>query len=227
MIDTRTLAPVIAAAQEGDAAVLDHLLRACHPDVRRYAYRHCLISDIDDAVQEALLILSRRLRSLRALAAFPGWLFTIVRRECRRLERRQFGLDALDEARMEEWLATCPDEVLRVDLVHVLESLPAHYREVVLLRDFAGLTIRALAARLVLSAMAVRGRLHRAQARAGISDGMRAPWAAGPCHRRLVIPTVAVSPYPYRPAVWPAASDRATASAALMPSTAADRMPPA
>lgn len=37
MIDTRTLAPVIAAAQEGDAAALAHLLRACHPDVRRYA----------------------------------------------------------------------------------------------------------------------------------------------------------------------------------------------
>ena len=163
MIDTRILAPVIVAAQEGDAAALGQLLRACHPDVRRYAYRHCLISDVDDAVQEALLVLSRRLRSLRAVAAFPGWLFTIVRRECRRLERHVFGLDVFDEARTEEWLATCPDEALRVDLVCALESLPAHYREVVLLRDFAGLTIRALATRLALSPAAVKSRLHRAR----------------------------------------------------------------
>ncbi len=163
MIDTRTLAPVIAAAQGGDAAALDHLLRVCHPDVRRYAYRHCRISDVDDAVQEALFILSRRLHALRIVAAFPGWLFTIVRRECRRLERHVFGLDALDEARMEAWLATCPDAALRVDLIQALESLPAHYREIILLRDFAGLTIRALSARLALSPMAVKSRLHRAR----------------------------------------------------------------
>lgn len=31
--------------------------------------RHCLLSDVDDAVQEAMLIVARRLQSLRALAA--------------------------------------------------------------------------------------------------------------------------------------------------------------
>lgn len=113
---------------------------------------------------------SLRLRALRTVAAFPRWLFTIAQQECRRLERHVFRLDALDEARMEEWLATGPDEVLPVDLVCARESLPAHDREVVLVRDFAGLTIRALAARLALSAIAVKGRLHRARACAGISD---------------------------------------------------------
>lgn len=163
MIVPETLTPMIEAAQRGDPAALDRLLRRCQPDIRRYAYRHCLISDVDDAVQETMLILSRRLRSLRTVAAFSGWLFTVVRRECRRLERRVFGLEALDETRMEEWLATRPDEALRIDLVRALESLPGHYREIVLLRDFEGLTIRAMAARLGLGVAATKSRLHRAR----------------------------------------------------------------
>ena len=163
MTALENLRPVIEAAQRGDPAALDRLLRRCQPDIQRYAYRHCLISDVDDAVQETMLILSRRLRSLRTVTAFPGWLFTIVRRECRRLERRVFGLDALDEIKMEERLATRSDEALRIDLVQALESLPQHYREIVLLRDFEGLTIRAMAARLGLGAAATKSRLHRAR----------------------------------------------------------------
>ena len=72
---------VLLSAHAGDPAALDTLLRVCRPDVRRYAQRHCLISDVDDAVQEALLVLSRRLQSVRTLAAFPGWLFQVVKRE--------------------------------------------------------------------------------------------------------------------------------------------------
>jgi len=163
MMTPEPLTPMIEAAQRGDPAALDQLLRRCQPDIRRYAYRHCLVSDVDDAVQETLLIVSRRLRSLCAVAAFSGWLFTVVRRECRRLERRVFGLEAFDEIKMEEWFATRSDDALRIDLLHALESLPAHYREIVLLRDFEGLTIRAMAGRLGLSAAAAKSRLHRAR----------------------------------------------------------------
>ena len=157
------LCPLIEAAQMGDPGALDRLLRTCQPDIRRYAYRHCLISDIDDAVQETLLILARRLSSLRSAAAFPGWLFTVVRRECRKLERRVFGLDAYEETRMEEWLATRSDDALRLDLTHALESLPPHYREIVLLRDFEAMSIREIAARLRLTNAATKSRLRRAR----------------------------------------------------------------
>lgn len=155
--------PLLEAARRGDAAALDGLLRICQPDVRRYAFRHCLISDVDDAVQETLLIVARRLASLRAVAAFSGWLFQIVRRECRRLERRLFRLDPYDEEKMETWLASSSDETVRLDLISALESLPAHYREVILLRDFHELTIREIAAQLRLTAPATKSRLHRAR----------------------------------------------------------------
>ena len=84
--------PLLAAAHAGDAAALDRLLRLARPDVRRYAQQHCLLSDVDDAVQEALLIVSRKLPSLRVLAAFSGWLIRLVQRECRRLGRKALGV---------------------------------------------------------------------------------------------------------------------------------------
>lgn len=155
--------PLLEAARLGDTSALDRLLRICQPDARRYAYRHCLMSDVDDAVQEALLIVARRLQSLRAVTAFSGWLFQIVRRECRRLERRVFRLDPYDEEKMEAWLATSPDETVRLDLIRALESLPEQYREVILLRDFHELTVREIAAQIRLTTPATKSRLHRAR----------------------------------------------------------------
>ncbi|MHB8697631.1 MAG: RNA polymerase sigma factor [Sulfuricaulis sp.] len=154
---------LLEAARLGDTTALDRLLQVCQPDIRRYAYRHCLASDVDDAIQETLLIVTRRLRSLRAVAAFSGWLFQVVRRECRRLERRVFGLDPYDEEKMESWLAIHSDDTVRLDLINALESLPEHYREIILLRDFEGMTIRDIAGRLQLTTTATKSRLRRAR----------------------------------------------------------------
>ena len=154
---------LLHAARLGDATALDDLLQICQPDIRRYAYRHCLMSDVDDAVQETLLIITRRLGSLRVVAAFSGWLFQIVRRECHRLERRLFGLDPYDEEKMDNWLASHTDEAVRLDLIDALESLPEHYREVILLRDFHEMTISEIAVRIQLTTFATKSRLHRAR----------------------------------------------------------------
>lgn len=154
--------PLLEAARLGDTSALDPLLQVCQPDVRRYVYRHCLASDVDDAVQETLLIITRRLRSLRA-AAFSGWLLQVVRRECRRLERRLFNLDPYDEEKMECWLTTCSDETVPLDLISALESLPEHYREIILLRNFHEMTIREVAAQIRLTTSATKSRLRRAR----------------------------------------------------------------
>jgi RNA polymerase sigma factor (sigma-70 family) len=155
--------PLLESARSGDPAALQRLLVACRPDVRRYAQRHCLLSDVDDAVQEALLAVSRHLRALRAAAAFSGWLIRIVQRECRRLGRIALRYDPYDEAALEAWLGARDDDTLRLELSQALEALPAHYREVVLLRDFEELTIREIAARLQLTVPATKSRLHRAR----------------------------------------------------------------
>jgi RNA polymerase sigma factor (sigma-70 family) len=64
---------------------------------------------------------------------------------------------------MEAHLAQRGDAALRIDLARALESLPAHYLEVVLLRDFEELTIAEIAARLGESVAAIKSRLHRAR----------------------------------------------------------------
>lgn len=155
--------PVLVAAHAGDPVALEQLLRLCRPDVRRYAQRHCLISDVDDAVQESLLLLARRVHQVRVLAAFSGWLIRVVQRECRRLGRVALRYDPYDEAALEQWLSVRSTDSLRIELVQALQSLPAHYREVILLRDFEELSIAEMAARLVLTPAAVKSRLHRAR----------------------------------------------------------------
>ena len=37
---------------------------------------------MDDAVQEALLTISRKVNGLKAAAAFSSWLLVVIKREC-------------------------------------------------------------------------------------------------------------------------------------------------
>ena len=97
---------LIFAAQTGDHAAIGRLLTVCQADARRYARRHCQISDVDDAVQESLMVISRKIHALKAVAAFSSWLFIVIKRECRRLERAMFRHSALDEDLAEHQLET-------------------------------------------------------------------------------------------------------------------------
>lgn len=154
---------MIESAQSGDTTALNQLLLVCQIDARRYAQRHCTASDVDDAVQEALLILAKKVSGLKAAAAFSRWLFTIVRRECQRLARRVFGNHHSIDDTTAAQLASRSDESLKLDLIAALESLPAHYLEVILLRDFAELTIAEMAQHLDIQTLGVKSRLHRAR----------------------------------------------------------------
>lgn len=154
---------LVLAAQTGDPAAITRLLAVCQADARRYARRHCQASDVDDAVQESLLVISRKVKGLKAAAAFSSWLFTVIKRECRKLERMMFSTEELNEDKLEQQLVCRADNELRIDLANALESLPAHYLEVVLLRDFEELTIAEIAERLEENPAAIKSRLHRAR----------------------------------------------------------------
>lgn len=148
MHKSKGLSHLIYDAQRGDSEAVRALLGACQADARRYAYKHCHASDIDDAVQESLLLITRKIHALRATAAFSSWLFIVIKRECRRLSRAMFRQAPLEEDLAEQRLTCKSDDDLRLDLAAALESLPHHYLEVVLLRDFEELTIAEIAQRL-------------------------------------------------------------------------------
>lgn len=156
---------VLDAAHKGDAAALEQLLALCQPDLRRYARRACMVSDVDDAVQEALLVLARRLQTVRDLAAFSGWLLRIVQRECHRLGRLALPGDPFDDAGAARWLAAHDNVARRIEVANALECLAREDRQVILLRDVEGCSIAEIGQQLGLSPAAARSRLHRARAR--------------------------------------------------------------
>ena len=163
---TRVDGVMFAAAQAGDPAALERVLRELQPDIRRYARRQChRTSSIEDVVQEALIVLYRRVGSVRDPLAVAGWIFRVVSRLCMLpvlgLIR---GAEALSERHEAAHFAQMPQDDLRIDLVRALESLPAIYREVVLLRDMEQLTIGEVADRLAITREACKSRIHRGRA---------------------------------------------------------------
>jgi RNA polymerase sigma factor (sigma-70 family) len=154
---------MMRAASDGDRKALAQLLAIAQPDIRRFAKRTCRSSsDVDDAVQEALWLLTRRVGTLRAVGSFSAWLFAIVRRECLRLARRLRPNESLDD-HANDLIAQRSDADLRLDLSAALQSLPEHYRSVILLRDVEELTVGEIAGALGLTREATKARLHRAR----------------------------------------------------------------
>jgi RNA polymerase sigma factor (sigma-70 family) len=116
-------------------------------------------------VQDALCVLHRHIGSLKALSAFSAWLFQVVKRECGRLARKAFG-ESVASSLIEDDIrfSIRPEHELRLDLGAAIASLPAHYREVLVVRDIEELTIAEIAERLGTTRETVKARLHRGRA---------------------------------------------------------------
>ena len=154
---------LLERARSGEPAAILSLLTQTRPELVRYAQRSCMISDVDDAVQEAMLVVSRTVSLLRHPRAWSRWVFRIMRRACHRLARTALRQDLWDDDAVAAALTYKADDELRRDLSMAIEALPESYREVVVLRDLEGLTIGELARRLGTTRAAVKGRLHRAR----------------------------------------------------------------
>jgi RNA polymerase sigma factor (sigma-70 family) len=159
---------LFAAAQAGDREALERLLSQLRPDIQRYARFQCYAaSSIEDVVQEALIVVYRRVGDIRSPAALGAWLVKVVARLC--------ALPMLMFMRSVEELKTIEDSVrfaqvpvgqLRVDVARALAALPEHYRRIILLRDLEELTIGEIAGRLAISVEAAKSLLRRARAAA-------------------------------------------------------------
>ncbi len=162
-MDAATWTADLLAARMGDGAALERVLRRSRQDLRRYAEYHCEINDVEDAVQDSLFTVSRKLADLRQLELFTSWLFRIVKRECNRYKRATRAL--LQVPITEDIVGPHHTESkgLAHDLARVLRMLPAHYREILLLRDLEGHSIEELARDLALTTQAAKARLHRAR----------------------------------------------------------------
>jgi RNA polymerase sigma factor (sigma-70 family) len=154
---------------------LTAVLHGAHPHVRRFAARLCASpQDAEDAAQEALIVLYRKIGSLRASAALASWMFRIVRNECLRRARRL--VEHYDD--LGEHSASAEDEVLsRLEAEHVaaaIQALPDLQRRVLIMRDVLGYPGRSVAETLGLSTAAMKSSLHRA--RTALRLTLRAEW---------------------------------------------------
>jgi RNA polymerase sigma-70 factor (ECF subfamily) len=97
--------------------------------------------------------------------AVAGWVFRVVTRLCMLPVLGMIrGAEELTDRHEAAHFAQVPQDELRIDLVRALESLPAIYREVILLRDMEQLTISEVADRLGITREACKSRIHRGRA---------------------------------------------------------------
>jgi RNA polymerase sigma factor (sigma-70 family) len=165
---------IVSAAQRGDSAAIEMLLAGSHQHVRRFARTLCATpEDAEDATQEALIVLYRKVGTLRATAALASWMFQIVRNECIRRMRlsipRQASADTVGPSAEEQAL-------IRLEVGRIVDSiagLPAEQRAALVLRDVQGLSGAATAQALGLSRAAMKSHLHRG--REAVRAGLDAP----------------------------------------------------
>ncbi|MBB4687524.1 RNA polymerase sigma factor [Amycolatopsis jiangsuensis] len=153
---------LVAAAVGGDAESIAALVSGSYPHVRRFAGALCATrEDAEDAAQEALIVLYRKIGTLRASGALAAWLFRIVRNECLRRIRRPLPSAPAPA------VPSAEDDVLhRVEAERVAAAIAAlapEYRQVLIMRDIQGYHGRTVAAVLGLSVAAMKSRLHRAR----------------------------------------------------------------
>ncbi|MFB7878370.1 RNA polymerase sigma factor [Nocardia sp. NPDC056064] len=157
---------VIRAAQGGDVESIAVLVSGAHPNIRRFALSLCATpEDAEDAAQEALIILYRKIGMLRASGALASWMFRIVRNECLRRARLPGGRLPLPDRDVAD---SAEDEMLRraeaSRVAAAVAALPAEQRHVLVMRDIQGYSGRMVADTLGLSTAAMKSRLHRARA---------------------------------------------------------------
>jgi RNA polymerase sigma-70 factor (ECF subfamily) len=169
----RTDEELVEACQAGESSAFDLLMARWEDKIRGAAYRFLGSEDeARDVAQETFLKAYRALPGFKQEARFSSWLYQIAVNLSRdRLRRRKgrahLSLEALEEAgavvaaRAPEGL----DLVLQLDLRRAVRraigALSEEQREVVILKEYQGLTFLEIAQTLGLPISTVKTRLYR------------------------------------------------------------------
>jgi RNA polymerase sigma-70 factor (ECF subfamily) len=137
--------------------------------VKLYAYCFRLVrnsQDAEDAVHETFLKLFAGIDSLRHAAAFRTWLYRIARNEALMILRRSRGTVHVDPDVL--WDSTNPLQILvdkdKVAVIQqALTEMKIEYREVLILREYEGMTYAEIAEVTGASPDSVKSRLFKAR----------------------------------------------------------------
>jgi RNA polymerase sigma-70 factor (ECF subfamily) len=165
---------LVEAFQSGDVSVFDLLMDRWERKIRGAIYRILGSGeDARDVCQETFLKAFRSLPHFKKEARFSSWLYQIALNLCRDRMRRRKGkrLVSLDEAGFDTLagLRGADPSALEAaearDLSRVVAdavwSLPEEQREVIVLKEYEGLTFLEIAEALELPPSTVKTRLYR------------------------------------------------------------------
>jgi len=157
------------AAQAGDRAAYERLLRSLLPELERFVIARLHdTAGAEDVVQNVLLSLHRARHTYRPERPFEPWVFAIARNaviDAQRKRgvrmRRELALDDSPEPVADAVAPFDPGDRLSAKLARALERIPATQREAVVLVKLEGLSMAEAAARAGVSAGALKVRAHR------------------------------------------------------------------
>ena len=166
----------------GEKQLFHELIRPCERSI--YFLLVSMLgneTDAEDAAQETVIKVYQNLRQYRGESQFRTWVLSIARNEglgrLRKVNaRREDSLEAETDERtgdftpaiLTSWREVPLEALERKELGEILRgaiaSLPAIYRNVVLLRDIEEMDVRETAQALGITEGSVKVRLHRARA---------------------------------------------------------------
>jgi len=169
----RTDEELVEACLAGEESAFDVLLGRWEKRIRGAIYR--LVGSDEEArdlCQEAFLKAYKNLRSFKQEARFSSWLYQIALNLCRDRMRRRRGKTMVSLDELEEGGAAMPvagptalDLLQERDtsrlVAQAVESLPGEQREVIILKEYQGLTFLEIAQVLDVPISTVKTRLYR------------------------------------------------------------------
>lgn len=175
---------LILLCQAGDRQAFDALVARYQRYVFNLIYQHLGQADeLEDVAQEVFLRIYKFIRKYRGNASLESWIYKIVLNYCRTHARRRAifnrhfwqpqAADSQDE-RSFEILDTLPDlshdpartvehRVIAQDILAAVRSLPAIYRDILIMREVNELSYEEIAEILEISIGTVKSRISRAR----------------------------------------------------------------
>ena len=170
-------------AADGGANATEALVDAYGDRVYRLTFRITgSREDAEEATQDALWTVARKIDTFKGDSAFGSWLYRIAanaayqKLRSRKSKAREIALDdllpALDgDGRhwepIDDWSRRVDEQAMQNELRHVLEdaiaALPPDYRTAVVLHDVEGMSNPDIAETLGISLAAVKSRVHRSR----------------------------------------------------------------
>jgi RNA polymerase sigma-70 factor, ECF subfamily len=165
---------LVTAFRAGNLSAFDELVQRWERKIQGAVYRIMGSGeDARDLTQETFLRAYRGLSTFKSEARFSSWLYQIALNLCRdRLRQKKgrtlVGLDDLDPttaARIDRIAPTAHEQVEARDLSRLVSGamaeLPEEQREVIVLKEYQGLTFQEIADLMRVPVSTVKTRLYR------------------------------------------------------------------